>query len=101
MRHRTALVMLAVLVLSGCHRREITSLERKEAANVVSEADFAVTLKDWGRAEGLFSKAVGLCPDQGDTWVNLGMVRMRMGNKDGARSAFKSALSAYSDYMGR
>jgi len=101
MRHRTALVMLAVLVLSGCHRREITSLERKEAANVVSEADFAVTLKDWGRAEGLFSKAVALCPDQGDTWVNLGMVRMRMGNKDGARSAFKSALSAYSDDMGR
>ena len=36
MRHRTALVMLAVLVLSGCHRREITSLERKEAANVLS-----------------------------------------------------------------
>ena len=68
---------------------------------MISEADFAVTLKDWARAEGLFTKAVALCPDQGDTWMNLGIVRMRLGNKGGARSAYKSALSAYEDDLDR
>jgi len=92
---RVALVLAVALALSGCHRREITSLERKEAANVLSEAEFAVTLKDWNRAEGLYVKAADLCPDAGDTWMNLGIVRMRLNNRGGAKSAYKSALSAY------
>lgn len=95
MRYRSALVAAAAILLSGCHRREITSLERKEAANVVSEAEFAVTLRDWSRAEGLYAKASVLCPDQGDTWVNLGIVRMRLHDAGGAKSAYKSGLSAY------
>jgi len=98
MRLRLALLAAAAaLILAGCHRREITSLERKEAANIVSEAQFAVTLRDWRRAEGLFAKATVLCPDQGDTWMDLGMVRMRLHNSGGARSAYKSALSVYED----
>ena len=97
MRRRLALIVAAALAMTGCHRREISSLTRKEAANVVSEAQFAVTLHDWSRAEGLYAKATGLCPDQGDTWVNLGIVRMRLHDKGGARSAYKSALSAYED----
>ncbi len=95
MRPRWALVAAAALILCACHPREITSLERKEAANIQSEADFAVTLRDWSRAEGLLAKAAALCPDQGDTWMNLGIVRMRLHNPGGARSAYKSALSAY------
>jgi Flp pilus assembly protein TadD len=95
MRHRLALVAAAAIILAGCHRREITSLERKEAANVVSEAEFAVTLRDWSRAEGLYAKATALCPDQGDTWMNLGIVRMRLHDSGGARKAYKSALAAY------
>ena len=101
MSYRAALVLAAALALAGCHRREITSLERKEAANVVSEADFAVNLRDWARAEGLYAKAAALCPDQGEIWVNLGVVRMRMHNPGGARSAYKSALTAYSDDFDR
>lgn len=92
---RSVLVLAAALALAGCHRREITSLQRKEAANVVSEAEFAVTMRDWKRAEGLYAKAVDLCPDAGDTWVNLGICRMRLRDRDGARSAYKSALAAY------
>ena len=92
---RLALVLAAALALAGCRPKEITSLQRKEAANLVSEAEFAVTLRDWKRAEGLYAKAAVLCPDSGDYWVNLGICRIRLGDHDAARSAYKSALSAY------
>jgi len=85
----------AALALAGCRPREITSLQRKEAANVLSEAEFAVTLHDWKRAEGLYAKAADLCPDDGNSWLNLGIVRMHLADRGGARSAYKSALSAY------
>jgi len=97
MRFRSALAMAAALALAGCRPREITQLQRDEAANDVSDADFAVTIKDWPRAEGMYAKAANLCPDQGDIWMNLGIVRMRMQNSSGARDAYKSALSAYRD----
>ena len=99
MNLRPALVLAAVLILAGCRQRVITPLERDEAANDVSEANFALTLRDWGRAEGLYVKATELCPDEGDAWVSLGVVRMRMHNASGARAAYKSALSAYKDYL--
>ena len=97
MTPRVALLLAAAVVLAGCRAREITSLERMEAANMVSEADFAVTLRDWPRAEGLFTKAAETCPDEGDIWINLGIVRMRMHNPDGARYAYKAALADYRD----
>lgn len=97
MRSRPALILAAALALAGCRHREITSLERKEAASDVSEAEFAVTMRDWSRAEGLYAKAAELCSDEGDVWANLGAVRMRQHNPSGARSAFKSALSAFED----
>jgi Flp pilus assembly protein TadD len=99
MKIRPALVLAAALVLAGCRQRVPTAHERAEAANDVSEANFALTLKDWGRAEGLYAKATQLCPDEGDAWVSLGIVRMRMHNSGGARSAYKSALSAYKDNL--
>ncbi len=97
MTRRLALVLAAGVVLAGCRAREITKLERDEAANVVSEAEFALTMKDWPRAEGLYAKAAALTPDQGETWVRLGVVRVRMNNPGGAKDAYKSALSAFED----
>jgi Flp pilus assembly protein TadD len=94
---RLALVLAVSVVLGGCRAREISSIDRKEAANIISEAEFAVTIKDWTRAEGLYAKAVALCPDQGETWAGLGVVRMRLHNPSGARDAYKSALEAYRD----
>jgi tetratricopeptide (TPR) repeat protein len=92
---RLVLVSAAALVLAGCRGREITSLQRKEAASVESEAAFAVELHDWKRAEGLYAKAADLCPDTGETWVNLALVRMHLGDRPGARAAYQTALSAY------
>lgn len=97
MTKHVALVLAAVVVLGGCRPRTITKLERDEAANVISEAEFAVTIKDWSRAEGLYAKAAALCPDQGETWVRLGVVRVHLHNPDGARAAYKSALSAFEE----
>lgn len=102
--HLNFLGMLLIASLGvfapGCGKRsdgakEITSLQRKEAENLVTEADFAVSIRDLARAEGLLTKAVALARDTGDFWVNLGSVRMRLGNREGAKSAYESALGAY------
>jgi Flp pilus assembly protein TadD len=101
MMKRSLFVLTAALALAatGCKpkvsSKEITSLQRKEAANLVSEAQFAVQVRDLPRAEGLYAKATALCPDDAKYWVDLGALRVRMGNKGGARSAYKSALEAY------
>ena len=97
---RFARVLSAIALLSaiGCTRRhEITSLQRKEAANLVSEAQFAVTVRDWTRTEGLLTKATALCPDDAEYWLSLGSVRARMKNRDGAKAAYRSALKAYEE----
>jgi Flp pilus assembly protein TadD len=91
--------MAAALSLAGCRAKEITQLERDEAANDVSDADFAVTIHDWARAEGMYAKAAQLCPDEPDVWMNLGIVRMRLHNPSDARAAYKAALSAYRDNL--
>jgi tetratricopeptide (TPR) repeat protein len=95
MTARTALALAAALALSGCARREITAIDRAQAANMTSEAEFAATVREWGRAEGLYAQAAALCPDSGDTWLALGITRMRLGNRSGARDAYKAAASAY------
>jgi tetratricopeptide (TPR) repeat protein len=88
----------ALLLPAACSKpREITSLQRKEAANLASEAQFAMTLRDFPRAEALLAKASALSPDDGELWLNLGSMRMRLKNRDGAKSAYRSALSVYEE----
>jgi tetratricopeptide (TPR) repeat protein len=93
------LTVVALVLSAGCKpkAKDVTPLQRKEAANLASEAQFALTLRDYARAEPLFEKAAKLSPDTGDFWVNLGVTRRRLGNKSGAKSAYESALSAYRD----
>ena len=97
----TVRLFAAVFVFAaGCSKpkpKTVTSLQRKEAANLVSEANFAMTLRDYARAEPLFAQAAKLCPDDGDYWVNLGVARRRRGDGAGAKDAYASALSAYRD----
>lgn len=100
MKLNSLLLVCAALVLgAGCGRKakEISDLERKQAANLVSEAEFAVTLRDYARAEPLFTKAAELAPDNGEYWVNLGVVRARQGNKAAAKKAYEEALTVYRD----
>ncbi len=95
MKHLFALLSLVTLLgCTGCGPK-ITPIQRKEAANLVSEAQFALTLRDWTRAEELLRKATELCPDNAEYWLNLGMARRRSDNLSGARKAYESAAKAY------
>ena len=90
-------MLLAAGLVAGCGRKEVTSLQRKQAASLVSEAGFAITLRDYARAEGLLAQAVAVCPDNPEYWLNLGSVRRRLGNRVGAKSAYESMLDVLHD----
>jgi tetratricopeptide (TPR) repeat protein len=96
---RVTLILLGLWAafLTGCGRKEITSLQRKEGASLVSEANFAVSLRDYPRAETLFAQAVVACPDTTDYWIGLGTVRRKQDNRAGAKTAFEEALKASRD----
>src|SRR5688572_27242500 len=63
-RIRIDLVGIIFLVLAiGCTpRKPVTERDRKEAAHLVSEAQFAMTMREWTRAEELLAKAVRVAP---------------------------------------
>jgi len=92
-----SVLALAVLALVGCKPKpaDITSLQRKEAANLVSEAQFAMSLRDYARAEGLLAKATVLEFDNGNYWLSLGTMRVRLGQRPAAKKAYESALNAF------
>lgn len=97
---RFFVLALALLAAAGCGAKkkpEITSLQRKEAANIYSEAQFALTIRDYPRAEGLLAKATELCPDTGPYWTTLGTTRMKLKQRDAARKAYQQALEVYGE----
>ena len=95
---RIGFVSVAGLVIGlalGCtQQKEVTDRDRKEAAYLASEAQFAVTMQEWSRAEGLLAKAVKVAPT-GDYWLSLGATRLRLNNRAGAKEAYQAALKAY------
>jgi tetratricopeptide (TPR) repeat protein len=96
---RISMVVSAVALMfgggCGARQQEITELQRKEAAHLASEAEFAMTLRDYARAESVLTKVVKLCPDTGAYWVSLGSARMRLGNRGRAKEGYEGALRAY------
>ena len=101
---RTGMVAVGAFALGfaiGCApRKQVTERDRKEAAHLVSEAQFAMTMREWARAEGLYAKAVQVAP-AGDYWLSLGAARMRLNNRAGAKDAYQSALKAYEEAAAR
>lgn len=93
------LVGFVLLAGAGCKpkAKNIPPLQRKEAASLVSEAQFAVVMRDLARAEPLYDKATKLCPDNGDYWLALGITRRRMSNTAGTKSAYEKARAAFHD----
>ena len=95
---RIGIVSTAGLVLGftlGCTaQKQITERDRKEAAYLASEAQFAVSIHEWARAEGLLAKAVKVAPT-GDYWLSLGAARIRLNNRAGAKDAYQAAAKAY------
>lgn len=91
------LLAFALLGAAGCKPKEIPAVQRKEAAHAASEGQFALTLRDYARAEPLFAKAAELAPDTGEFWINLGVTRRRLGNKSGAKTAYEKAAEAFGE----
>ncbi len=97
---RLASVLFAVTLVAlaggcGAKKKEVSELQRKQADHLVAEAEFAMTLRDWPRAEGLLAQATALVPDNALLWTSLGSMRVRMGNKGTARDAYQKALKVY------
>jgi len=93
-----SLASLTLLMLLGCgggRKKEVSELQRKEAAHLASEAKFALTVRQYERAEEALAKAVKLDPTEGTLWINLGAARMKLGKRDAAKEAYRGALSAY------
>lgn len=92
-----AVLVLVLFAAFGCSRKqpEVSELQRKEAAHLFSEAEFAITLRDWARAESVLSRVVQLAPDTGVYWINLGVARMRLDHRNGAREAYQKALRVF------
>jgi len=99
---RTFAVLVGITALGGLApgcgkpREQISERDRKEAAMLASEAQFAINVREWARAEGLLARTVQLAPNA-DTWVALGSARVRLGNKSGAKDAYQKALRAFED----
>lgn len=98
-RNVVLFITAVVLATTGCKPKpvEISPLSRKQAASLVSEAQFAITLRDHARAEPLFEEATRLCPDDGEYWLGLGVTRRRLNNLPGAKAAYEKARSAFRD----
>lgn len=95
MRFCTRVLLAGALGLAGCGKPEISETKRKEAALHAGEAQTAITLRDWARAEGLLAKAAEAAPDTASYWTGLGAMRVRLGNKSGAKAAYERALEAH------
>lgn len=75
--------------------REVSRVVAAEAETYMSDAMFALQIKDFARAEQSLAKAVKLRDDIPDWWVNLGIARKRLGQKGDAKSAYKKALALH------
>lgn len=98
MQRLTPLILaLVFLAVTGCGPKPpaITDLQRKQAAALVSEAEFALALRDFARAEGLFREASGLCPDNGAYWLQLGTTSKRLNKTTEAKKSYEQAAKAY------
>jgi Flp pilus assembly protein TadD len=89
--------MTLAFVVGGCgaKKKEVTELQRKESAHHASEAQFALTVRDFARAETSLAKAAELTPDEAALWVNLGAARMKQGKREAAKDAYRRALAVH------
>ena len=96
-----AVTGLGLVLAFGCApQKPITDRDRTEAAHLASEAQFALSIREWARAEGLLEKAIQVAP-LGDHWLSLGATRMRLNNRAGAKDAYQAALKAFANDSAR
>lgn len=94
---------LVLALLAGCKGKpkELSPTEKLAVENLISEAQFALQIREYSRAEELFQRAITLREDFPEYWVLLGMARRRQDNLDGARKAYKHALELHKERYDR
>ncbi len=85
-----------ILLLAGCGKHkevEVSDQARAEALHLATEAHVQTRLRDYAAAEKALARAVELDPNVGDYWSALGRNRMLLGDKSGAKKAYKRELA--------
>ncbi len=99
MKHLSVLVgCMAALFVVGCSKskpEEVPEGVKHEAAALVSEAQFAMQIREYSRAEELIRRALKLREDMPEYWVSLGMALRKKDDKTGARKAYEKALDLH------
>ncbi|HSI07407.1 MAG TPA: tetratricopeptide repeat protein [Rariglobus sp.] len=97
MRSPLIVVCAVLLLTSGCSKKpkEVPAAVKAEAAMLISEAQFASSIREYPRAQELVERAIKLRDDVPEYWVTLGMARRKQENKDGARKAYEKALGLH------
>ena len=62
---------------------------------LMSEAQFASSIREHSRAAELIERAIKLRDDIPEYWVSLGMARRQQDDKSGARKAYEKALGMH------
>lgn len=106
MKHIVPYVALIVcLGLSACSKlteaeknglpKEVSTAIEAESGKLVSEAEFALQLRDTARAEKALSQAVKLRADIPEWWLLLGSTQKTLGENSDARASYKKALAIH------
>lgn len=64
---------------------------------LINEAQFAMSVREYSRAEELIRRSIKLNEDMPEYWVSLGMALRRQDKNDEARKAYKQALELHAD----
>lgn len=94
-RPLSVLVCASALLFAGCSKKEVSPAVEAEAKMLVSEAQFAMQIREFKRAEELVQRAIDLRDDLPEYWTSLGMARRRQDNLSGARKAYEKALGMH------
>ena len=95
MRKFSSLVFVAlILTLGACKKKdaEVSGVDRSQAAFLASEAQMQNKLRDYAAAEKSLARAVELDPEIAPYWSGLGLNRVKLGDKSGAKKAYKREL---------
>ncbi|MDF9826184.1 tetratricopeptide (TPR) repeat protein [Ereboglobus sp. PH5-10] len=90
----TALLVLFLIAGCGGGKKEVSKLHQDQAAKHASDANMENFLRNYAAAEKSLTQATTLNPTVDDYWIELGKVRVRLGDKSGATKAYKGALAA-------
>jgi tetratricopeptide (TPR) repeat protein len=98
MKRITPVLICAGLLLSaGCDKKpkEVSKAVKAEAEMLISEAQFASSIREFPRAQELVERAIKLRDDVPEYWVTLGMSLRKQDNLTGARKAYETALDLH------